>query len=72
MVNTEQDSVLQCCYSVVTVLLQVFERAKVHVQTNSDTLSDFIWTEIIWTLEGLAFILMSVQIKSGEVVKFNT
>ena len=35
------------------------------------TLSDFIRTDIIWTPEALAFILMSVQIMSDKVVKLN-
>ena len=36
------------------------------------TSSDFIWTDINWTLEALAFILMSVQIRSDMVVKLKT
>ena len=37
-----------------------------------DALSDFIWTDINWTLAALAFILMSVQIKSDKMAKLNT
>ena len=37
---------------------------KMVVHTFYTTLSDLIWTAINWTMEVLAFILMSVQIKS--------
>ena len=53
------------------------ENIKIAIQTRlllipiAYTLSDYIRTDIIWTPEALASILMSVQIMSDKIVKLN-